>query len=34
LAKEAIDNQVLERIQSKDFKSDQHSAASSHRSEE
>jgi glycerol-3-phosphate acyltransferase PlsX len=34
LAKEAIDNQVLERIQSKDVKSDQHSAASSHRSEE
>ncbi len=34
LAKEAIDNQVLERIQSKDFKSDEQSAASSQKSEE
>jgi glycerol-3-phosphate acyltransferase PlsX len=34
LAKEAIDNQVLERIQSKDFKGDQPSAASSQKSEE
>lgn len=33
LAKEAIDNQVLERIQSKDFKSEQQSAASSQGSE-
>lgn len=34
LAKEAIDNQVLERIQSKDFKGEQQSAASSQSSEE
>jgi hypothetical protein len=34
LAKEAIDNQVLERIQSKDFKGDEQSAASSQKSEE
>jgi glycerol-3-phosphate acyltransferase PlsX len=34
LAKEAIDNRVLERIQSKDFKGEQQSAASSQSSEE
>jgi glycerol-3-phosphate acyltransferase PlsX len=34
LAKEAIDNQVLERIQSKDFKGDQQSAVSTQKSEE
>ncbi len=34
LAKEAIDNQVLERIQSKDFKGDEQSAASSQKGEE
>jgi phosphate acyltransferase len=34
LAKEAIDHQVLERIQSKDFKDDRESAASSQSSEE
>ncbi|HEY9673347.1 MAG TPA: phosphate acyltransferase PlsX [Waterburya sp.] len=34
LAKEAIDNQVLERIQSKDFKGEQQSAATTQTSEE
>jgi glycerol-3-phosphate acyltransferase PlsX len=34
LAKEAIDNQVLERIQAKDFKGEQQSAASTQTSEE
>jgi glycerol-3-phosphate acyltransferase PlsX len=34
LAKEAIDNRVLERIQAKDFKGEQQSAASSQSSEE
>jgi glycerol-3-phosphate acyltransferase PlsX len=34
LAKEAVDNQVLERIQSKNFHADQQSAASSQKSEE
>jgi phosphate acyltransferase len=34
LAKEAIDNEVLERIQSKDFKSDRESTASSQKIEE
>ncbi|HEY9610433.1 phosphate acyltransferase PlsX [Allocoleopsis sp.] len=34
LAKEAIDNQVLDRIQSKDFKGEQQSAASTQTSEE
>lgn len=34
LAKEAIDHQVLDRIQSTDFKGDQQSAASSQKSEE